>query len=106
LNIQQVNAIGKEIAQTVKSRWGFDSILFSAGGPAQRNGRQWALCYFRLQGVNYPPYRVPGWIVHRLLTLPDEQATQELRLAIEAQARRLLDEGGYRAHGGELEREG
>jgi hypothetical protein len=92
MDIQQLNAIGKAIAQAVKSRFRFSDIQFYAGERIASGNTPWAVCFLSDRHFKYPPHVIPDKIIDRLLTLPDEQAMQELQLVIEAQARRLLGE--------------
>jgi hypothetical protein len=94
MDIQQLNAIGEAIAQTVKSKWDFDDISFRAGGGYTRNQRPWAFCFFRVRGLNSRHYCIPEDLVEWLLAMPDEQAIGVLRLMIEGRVRRILDEDG------------
>jgi hypothetical protein len=86
VDIQQLNAIGKDIAQTVSSTFDFDDIAFHARTHVHDAAHFWAFCFFRFRDLNHPPYYVPSEVIEQLLALPDEQAIEELRLLIEAQA--------------------
>jgi hypothetical protein len=95
MDIQQLNAIGNTIAQTVKSQWGFDNVRFVAGRNAP-NKHFWAFCLFSLRGANAAPYTIPREEVDWLLALSEAEAEKRLRGMIEGQARHILNKAGHR----------
>jgi hypothetical protein len=97
MNIQQLNAIGNDIAQAVKSQWGFDAVLFVAGVDGGNSEAYWAFCFFSLSGLYYPPYSLSRQEVGQMLRVPEWQGRVLLQSLIEEHARFL--HGGQRRDG-------
>jgi hypothetical protein len=94
MDIERLDAIGKDVAQAVKRKYGFDEALFVAGVNIFSHHPLWALCLFSKEGISYSPYTIPGEVVQTLVALPERQVIQTLRGMIEEQAQRILNESG------------